>query len=1007
MPVVVHKPAQASENGNEHGNDNKHDNGKQNGSGNERDPANAVQSELIRSTITARCAKCHGEQKPKGDLNLAALASPEQLRAQPDVVQRMIEAIDSQDMPPESEPALDAVERPKLLTALKALLRDAVARQPHSNWPVRRLNRWQYNYSVRDLLLLNRDLFELPEKLMTRHDAYLRDALQRADTAKAGEFQLPAKLRVSSQTLAPAPGFQGLKPFPKDLRAEHGFDNQANQLSLSPLLLDQFLRLSVSLVDSPDFNPQNVGQWAEWFAAPPAAADLTAEVQRRVRSMARRAFRGSIDDETVTRYSNFALAKIQAGMSFPDSMKRVLSALLSSPSFLYRIPATDESTAQVELASNLSFFLWSSGPDEELLQLAERGELNRPEVRSRTIDRMLRDPKIERFLDSFPAQWLQLENTLAATPDPGINRYFSLIGDQPASLQMVVEPLLLFDAMFLENRPLAQLVQPPFAYRSEFLQRWYFSDLKPPMVDGIAVQAENQRRDEQRNLLQKAVAVTQRELDALLNPLRQQLLAQKKAATANSSVTDLKPIAAWEFDEDLQDRVGKLHLKAHGKVELKDGTARLQQSFLQSAPLTFELKAKTLEVVCQVHQLEERGGGVMGVQGPGDFFDTIVLGERKPKHWISGSNGFARTDDFGDSTAETKQGQWIHLAMVYTADGTTTLYRDGEIYGKPFNRGLATFPAEQTSILFGLRHLPAGGNKFLSITLDHARLYDRALSVEEVRAAPAGQSFVITEAELRQAMSVDQRGRYDQLRTALEKDKGSLQAIPANRDAAKEQQQAVQQFDDELRRLMRMNEFTRMPVTDARFGGVITNAAMATMNSGPKRTHPIARGAWIIGVIFNDPPPPPPNDIPPLNEDQGPQEQTIREKFAAHRANPSCAGCHQRIDPLGFAMENFDITGRWRAKYENGKPVDASGSLLRQYPFQDVTEFKAAIVREDERFARAFAAHLLRYALARNLTPADSLSVEAIVTANKPSHYAIRDLVRAVSEQIPLTKPEK
>ncbi|MFM7842792.1 MAG: DUF1588 domain-containing protein, partial [Planctomycetota bacterium] len=237
------------------------------------------------------------------------------------------------------------------------------------------------------------------------------------------------------------------------------------------------------------------------------------------------------------------------------------------------------------------------------------------------------------------------------------------------------------------------------------------------------------------------------------------------------------------------------------------------------------------------------------------------------------------------------------------------------------------------------------------------------------------------------------------------KDTGLLQAIPANRDAVKEQQQAVQQFDDELRRLLRLNEFTRVPVTDARFGGVITNAAMATMNSGPKRTHPIARGAWIIGVIFNDPPPPPPNDIPPLNEDQGPKEQTIREKFAAHRANPSCAGCHQQIDPLGFAMETSALTGRWRARYENGKPVDASGSLLRQYPFQDVTEFKAAIVREDERFAKAFAAHLLRFALARNLTPADSLAVEAITTENKSSEYRLRDLVRAVAEQIPLTKP--
>ena len=88
------------------------------------------------------------------------------------------------------------------------------------------------------------------------------------------------------------------------------------------------------------------------------------------------------------------------------------------------------------------------------------------------------------------------------------------------------------------------------------------------------------------------------------------------------------------------------------------------------------------------------------------------------------------------------------------------------------------------------------------------------------------------------------------------------------------------------------------------------------MTSGPTRTQPIARGSWILGVIFNDPPAPPPNDVPPLKETND-ANLTIREQFAAHREHASCAGCHAKIDPLGFALENFDITGRWREKYEN------------------------------------------------------------------------------------------
>ena len=106
---------------------------------------------------------------------------------------------------------------------------------------------------------------------------------------------------------------------------------------------------------------------------------------------------------------------------------------------------------------------------------------------------------------------------------------------------------------------------------------------------------------------------------------------------------------------------------------------------------------------------------------------------------------------------------------------------------------------------------------------------------------------------------------------------------------------------------------------------------MLSMTSGPKRTHPIARGAWIIEVILNDPPPPPPNGVPPLKDDGNSRNMTIREQFAKHREHADCAGCHSKLDPLGFAMENFDLTGRWREKYGNGREVDSSGKLMRKH----------------------------------------------------------------------------
>lgn len=945
----------------------------------------------LLALLSQKCAKCHGEKEVNAEISFHQIKSATQLLEQPELLQRMIEAIDSNAMPPETEPELEEKTRTEVLTALKAMLRESTSGKTRERSQIRRLNRFQYNNSVRDLFQLNRDVFKLPEKLMTRYDHYLNpppDALP-ADT-------MPETVHVASHALNPAPGLRDVSPYPKDLRAEHGFDNQANQLTLSPLLLDAFLRLSVSIVESPDFNEQTVGIWGDFFQAPPAGTDEKTEVKRRLADFLRIAFRGPVDDATLDRYAAYATAKKEQGLAFTESMKKVASAALSSPLFLYRSPAADAREQQFELASNLSYFLWGSCPDAELLRLAESGELSRPEVLDKTIGRMLAAPKIERFLDTFPAQWMQLENLLAVTPDPQINRYFSLDKDAPASLQMVLEPLLLFDALFIENRPLVDLIAPKFSYQSEFLQDWYGSNLQPPPVNPEAIIEENRRNEARRRALETTIQTMQTQLDELIEPVRTRLLAARKTGTDAAPPVDLRPYAAWNFDGDLKESISGLDLTAHGDVEFKDGMVVLNRTYLLSKPLPVELRAKSLEIWCKLEDLDQRGGGVMGIQGPGDFFDTIVIGERKNRHWISGSNGFSRTEDFPDSTAETLTNELLHLVMVYAEDGTTTLYRNGQPYGKPYRKGAATFPREQTSVLFGLRHLPPGGNKFLVVSIDQARLYDRALTAAEVTASASGHSLFITDQELAAALTSEQKASRDVWVRAVQESHAALKQIPPNRDPQQAVQDAQRGFDDELKQKMRSRTFQRVAAADPRYGGVITNAAMLSMTSGPKRTHPVARGVWIIEVIYNDPPPPPPNNVPPLNEESGAKDLTIREQFAAHRENPSCAGCHTKLDPLGFALENFDIIGRWRDKYDNGRDVDSSGTLLRKYEFDDIVRFKESLVREDRRFAKAFTEHLLRFALARELSPADAITVDAIVSGTEKDEFRIRSLIREV-----------
>jgi hypothetical protein len=982
--------------------------------------------DFLKPIFAQNCVSCHGKDKTKGKVNLFDIESVEQFTANADLIGKVLDALDSYDMPPEDEPQLSDSDHARALTSLKGLLREAIADEAIAESRVRRLNRFQYNNALRDLFALNKDVFHLPEKMMERHSNYLHQPRVR-QAAK-----MPEKVSVSMRTENAKAGFADLRPFPKDLRALHGFDNQSNQLTMSPLLLDTFMKLSVSIVESPDFNPKHVGVWDEFFRPPAEDADTETELRNRLGPLLTQAFRSPVDADTINRYLAYAMTNFKEAASppapepdaapdaessneavaspkpsapisvgepaFTVAMRKASSAILSSPLFLYRY--TDGKPDDYELASRLSFVLWGSTPDKALLELAEKGELRKPELLEQTIERMLMDRKIERFLDTFPAQWMQLENLMAATPDRNKFRLYTIEPNAPASRQMAMEPLLLFDAVFVEDRPVIDLIAPDFGYRSDFLASWYDPDgLTPPQVDAGEAERINKENEAKRQELRDSIAKLKAEIEGITAPVRAKLLHLREQALGlgTQAPVDLEPYAVWEFNGDLKDSISGKALKAHGKHSFKDGKVELKKSYLQSENFPIEFKAKTLEAWIELPNAKQRGGGVIGFQGPGDFFDSIVLGEIEERHWISGSNGHSRTKPFPDSLPEqAPPKEAIHLVVTYAENGTTTMYRNGEPYGKPYQKGKATFPKDKTSAIFGLRHTPPGGNKHLHVLIDRARIYTRALSPEEVAAAFDNRGLYVPIKDVLAALSKEDRARRTELAKELRRQEVALGRVPKDINTKQAQDQANKAFTEAIKRQLRSRDYKRVTMDDPRYGGIITNAAALTMTSGPKHTKPISRGAWLIEVVFNDPPPPPPNDVPPLDENAGPKNQTIREKFAEHREQERCASCHQRIDPLGFALENFDPVGRWRDKYENKRDIDASGAMLKKYQFADVVDFKKAIVSEEARFAKAFTGHLLRYALERELGPADTLVIDDIVAKTKADNWRLGAILRAV-----------
>ncbi len=650
-------------------------------------------TKVLAPALQKHCVKCHGAtEEIEGEVNLKKLQNAD-LTTNLELLRRLINVLDLKEMPPDYGPALDPKLRQQLIEELRRRERSAASKKhgfPHT--PIRRMNRFQYNNAVIDLFDLKCTVFTLPERMMREHGGYFQPQTGKmADVVTVGSRPL-GKSQLIERRLG------GVAAFPQDLRAEHGFDNRGDHLSLSPLLMEAFLKLGQSIPQSPDFVPRNVGIWNTFFAAPADGADPKAEVRRRLEPFLVRAFRRPIDRRQLNRYTEFAAHQLESGVAFPEVMKSLAAATIASPKFLYLYDkSTQEQTAETiddfELASRLSFFLWGSLPDQTLLDLAAGGQLSQPQILNAQIERMLKDKKLKRFCDSFPAQWLQLERIISSVPNPEKYPQF-YFSKYRASMHMMLEPLLLFETVLIENRPITQLIDPDFTYRSDFL----------------------------------------------------------------------------------------------------DGAYK--------------------ELASKLPHERKRGPGV-----------TVL-------------------------------------------------------------------------------------------------------------------------------------------------------------------------------------RFERLPVTDRRTGGVITNAAVMTMTSGPERTKPMTRGAWIASVVFNNPPKPPPADVPPLAEKppEGEEHLTLRERLALHRARSDCKGCHEKIDPLGFALENFDPIGTWREQYKNGRKVDPAGLLFRKHKFANVIEFKEAILTEKDRFARAFAGHLLSFALARALEAADQSALDKIAQATAADGYKFQTLIKQVILSEPFQK---
>ena len=193
-------------------------------------------------------------------------------------------------------------------------------------------------------------------------------------------------------------------------------------------------------------------------------------------------------------------------------------------------------------------------------------------------------------------------------------------------------------------------------------------------------------------------------------------------------------------------------------------------------------------------------------------------------------------------------------------------------------------------------------------------------------------------------------------------------------------------------------EFRKVSYPDDRRSGLLGHASVLTLTSHANRTSPVLRGKWVMEVLLGSPPPPPPPDVPDLDktgEAKDGRLLTTRERMELHRSNPQCRSCHVFMDPIGLALDNFDVTGRWRLR-ENGSPLDTRGDFYDGTPVSTPAELKAVLLKRPIPLIRTFTQNLMAYALGRRIEYYDNPAVRRITTAAEAGGYRINDFIVGV-----------
>ena len=913
----------------------------------------------VTELLETYCVDCHGspDEFPESGFSLTADFSSQPLDEVGPALKKALDAVEGYEMPPSDAEQPNAGERAGLIRSIRDLLaRPEFGDRRNPGTPVlRRMTRLEYNNTVRDLLGLETDVFMFSERLPFERSHYQPQTKRMPDRLTMSAREYGAKYSV----LLPDASMPG------DHRAEYGFTNRGDAQSLSAVRLQQYIKVAGAIA----YHPELLSRARRMEELLPNARfqQATTPASRKAKLLAS-SVAGLAENDNVDRTSSGSAVNLDAfrrrlAVAFSEDRGGVFSGetlqntTVAGKGGLLRVvygknairtfainpnedlwfaafATADESSGDVLFANHrkqqkqfeLTFQSGGQGPFAGIAELgfvllSRRGQDGLVHVTA-TLDN---DTKQEQTIDLKAGAGFHNTFVSFATPEHRSIKRLAIDGREFSGDYVLMDDLAFITRDPPNHQALVQAEEPA----EEMSVKGATESLG--LNRELAKQSATKRL---RYLMTRAFrrSISEEELAVYLRLYREVIqeggddeTAMRTAIHSILASPSFLYVARHEQNAASVDSHARVGRRANEDGESDDRESDDRESDDRESGEKPSLEQRVVPL--SGYQLASRlsyflwssmpDDELLRLAARGDLHDASVL-EAQVRRMLADPRSIELSESFFV--------QWLKLAELWTAQPDRRQFR--EYYSGPL--GKRTLAQD----MFG------------EVLLQFQTMLVEDQDVFQLLDAP----YVYVNGKMIQyyGQEVDELVQFS--------DGSRL-------------------FLDDLKQ---DRIWYRVKPFDVQRGGVVTSPAVLTLTSFPHRTSSIRRGVWILDTVFNRHPPAPKVAVADIEDQDDLDALTLRAKVLRHREDAACAVCHDRIDPPGFALENFDAIGRWRSK-DGEHPIDPSGELPGLGQFQDPSEFQDLLMADKRRFLRGFTEHMLSYALARKLEYFDVPTVESIV----------------------------